>query len=75
MQAVIRAHRSWVKGAITRNDVCVALWDGIEIFESAFNTVRAFDLEREREERERKDAAPSGGPPFHAPPRPHRRRR
>lgn len=78
VQAVIIAHRDWVKGAIGPNDVPAQVWDGVHVFESALNTVRAWDWEREKEERER-NAPPQGGPNprrlLAMPPRPPRRRK
>ncbi len=74
VQAVVVAHRDWVKGAITKDDVPAQVWDGIHVLESALNTVRGWDWEREKEKRDR-DNPPPGGPHPRRDPRPRPPRR
>lgn len=55
IQAVIIAHRDWTRGALGASDVPLSVWDGVHVFESALNTVRAHDYEVELEEQKVRD--------------------
>lgn len=76
VQAVLRAHRWWVKGAVIWSDLPLAVAHGIEVFDGALNAVISHDQRAELEEQRRRSAEQSGqswGPPGATRPR-HRRR-